>query len=143
MSLLASFVLALAAANAPDPAAQVEAAETAFAAAFADRDRARFFSLVAEEAVFLSPKETLTGKAEVVKGWSRFFEGAAPPFSWRPERVVVNGDGDLGLSLGPIFDPAGKQVGSFSSVWRKQKDGSWKVVFDGPGSPACPPADKK
>jgi ketosteroid isomerase-like protein len=143
MPLIASLVLALAAAGAPDPAAEVKAAESAFAAAFADRDQAKFFSLVSEDAVFLSPRETLSGKAQVVKGWSRFFEGAAPPFSWRPERVVVNGAGDLGLSLGPVFDPAGKQVGNFSSVWRKQKDGSWKVVFDGPGSPVCAPSEKK
>ncbi|MBC8647785.1 MAG: nuclear transport factor 2 family protein [Thermoanaerobaculia bacterium] len=126
------------------PAArEVKAAEAAFAAAFADRDQAKFFSFVAEDAVFLSPGETLTGKPQVVQGWSRFFQGASAPFSWRPERVVANGAGDLGLSLGPVFDPAGKQVGNYSSVWRKQKDGTWKVIFDGPGSPVCPPAEKK
>jgi ketosteroid isomerase-like protein len=142
--LLAVFLLAVASTASPsDPAAQVKAAETAFAAAFAQRDQAKFFSHVAEDAVFLSPRETLTGKSQVVEGWSRFFQGETPPFSWRPERVVVNGAGDLGLSLGPIFDAAGKQIGSFSSVWRRQKDGSWKVVFDGPGSPVCPPAEKK
>lgn len=115
---------------------EVKAAETAFAAAFRDRDRTRFFSQVADDAVFLGPQRTLRGKQQVVETWSRFFADAAPPFSWQPERVEVTGDGSLGLSTGPVPDPSGNLIGTFSSIWRRQADGSWKVVFDGPG---CPP----
>ena len=28
------------------------------------------------------------------------------------------------------FDPAGKKVGNFSSIWRRGSDGSWKIIFD-------------
>lgn len=112
---------------------QVRAAETAFAAAFRDRDKARFFALVADDAVFLGPQKTLRGRAQVVETWSRFFADAAPPFSWHPERVEVSGDGAIGLSTGPVLDPTGKQISVYSSVWRRQADGSWKVAFDGPG----------
>ena len=128
----------------PGAAAAVKEAETAFAKAFADRDQAKFFGFVAEDANFLSPNRTLAGKAQVTETWSRFFKESTAPFSWRPERVVVNGSGDIGLSMGPVMDPAGKHIGNFSSVWQKQKDGAWKVIFDGPGSPVCPPeAEKK
>lgn len=118
---------------------QVKAAETAFAAAFRDRDKGRFFAMVAEDAVFLGPQKTLRGRAQVTETWSRFFADPSPPFSWRPERVEVSADGSLGLSTGPVLDPSGTVVGSFSSVWRRQPDGSWKVAFDGPGCSAPPP----
>lgn len=142
---LAIFILAAAAGSSGPSAAadEVRAAETAFAKAFADRDRAAFFFFVAEDAHFLSAARTLSGKAQVVEGWSAYFQDARAPFSWRPERVVVNAAGDVGLSTGPVYDSAGSRIGTFSSVWRRDKDGKWKVLFDGPGAPVCPPPEKK
>lgn len=119
---------------------EVRQAETAFAKAFADRDQAKFFSFVADDATFLGPKETLSGKEKVREVWSGFFRDAAPPFSWKPERVVLNAAGDIGLSTGPVFDPSGKHVGNYSSIWQRQKDRTWKVLFDGPGAPVCAPS---
>lgn len=121
------------------PADEVRAAETAFAKAFADRDQTAFFGYVLDDANFMGPNRTLAGKSEVVKQWSNFFKDAKAPFSWKPERVVTNAAGDIGLSTGPVYDPAGNHVGNFSSVWQKQKDGTWKVLFDGPGSQVCAP----
>lgn len=121
--------------SAADPVEEVRQAEIAFAKAFADRDQARFFAMVADDATFLSGGRTMHGKDEVVKVWSGFFKDAAAPFSWGPERVVVSADGKLGLSTGPIYDTKGKPAGSYISTWRREGDGSWKVVFDGPGAP--------
>lgn len=119
--------------------AAVRAAETAFARAFADRDKAKFFSFVADDAVFLNALGTLRGKSEVVKGWSRFFDGGSEaPFSWGPERVEVMSGGTIGFSMGPIYDPRGRHAGYYTSVWQKQGDGSWKVILDGPGNPPAP-----
>lgn len=142
MGFLPIALFVLAAAGTAGPADQVRDAEAAFAKAFADRDQAAFFAFVAEDATFLSPTKTLGGKAQVTESWSRYFRDPKAPFAWRPERVVVNGAGDIGLSTGPVFDATGKQTGNFSSVWRKQGDGTWKVLFDGPGAPACPPAPR-
>ena len=116
---------------------EVRAAETAFAKAFADRDSNKFFSFVADDAHFLGPRRTLNGRNEVKEGWANFFKDAKAPFRWEPERVAVNDKGDIGLSTGPIYDPDGKHVGNYSSVWQRQKNGTWKVIFDGPGSPVC------
>jgi ketosteroid isomerase-like protein len=44
--------------------------------------------------------------------------------------------GGLALSTGPVFDPEGHQIGTFSSIWRREPDGSWRVVFD-KGCPVC------
>jgi len=134
MRLLATVVtLTLATTAFASPAQDVANAETAFARAFADRDQAKFFAMVADDANFLGGR-TLRGKQAIVDRWSRFFEGAQAPFSWGPERVEVAGDGKLGLSTGPIYDPKGMYIGDYSSIWQKQGDGSWKIIFDGPGS---------
>jgi pimeloyl-ACP methyl ester carboxylesterase/ketosteroid isomerase-like protein len=122
-----------------DAVSEVRDTEIAFAKAFADRDKEKFFSFVEEDATFLS-NSTLRGKTKVVERWSRFFEGPEAPFSWTPERVSVSADGMLGLSTGPVFDPDGRHSGSYLSTWRKQKDGSWKILFDSSGpAPAILP----
>jgi ketosteroid isomerase-like protein len=74
----------------------------------------------------------------VAEGWKPFFEGAAAPFSWEPETVEVLDSGSLALSSGPVRDPEGKQIGTFSSIWRREADGHWRVVFD-KGCPVCEP----
>lgn len=126
--------------QAADPADDAKAAEAAFAKAFADRDADKFFSYVADDATFLGGKKTLSGKAAVRESWSRFFTSKEAPFSWAPERVAANAAGNLVLTYGPVHDPKGELIGYFTSVWQKQSDGSWKVLFDGPGgNPPCPP----
>ena len=122
-----------------DPAAQVRAAETAFAKSMADRDVNAFAGLIADEAVFWGGKGALRGKAEVVGDWKRFFAGPAAPFSWAPAEVEVLPSGNLGYTSGPVFDPKGNRIGTFNSVWQRQSDGSWKIVFD----KGCPPCECK
>lgn len=119
-----------------EKAAQVRAAETAFAKSMADRDHAAFVSHLAEEAIFFS-RQVLRGRAAVADGWKRFFETKEAPFSWEPEKVEVLDSGTLALSSGPVFDPSGKRTGTFNSVWRLEPDGRWRIVFDN----GCPPCD--
>ena len=128
--LAASSPVAVRAGDADD----VRGAEIAFARAFADRDAGRFFSFVAQDARFFSATQVLSGKAAVIAGWSKYLQGAKAPFRWQPERVETNAAGDLAASTGPVFDPSGTQITNFFSIWQKQKDGSWRVVFDAPGS---------
>ena len=56
----------------------------------------------------------------------------------RPNEVVVIGDGTLAMSTGPVRAPDGKVVARFRSVWRREPDGGWLIVFDR-GEPADPP----
>jgi ketosteroid isomerase-like protein len=116
---------------------QVVEAERAFAQTMADRDHAAFATFIAEDAVFWSNDTVLRGRASVADGWRRFFAGAAAPFSWEPQEVEVVGD--FGFSSGPVRDPAGTRVGTFNSVWRRDADGRWRVLFD----KGCPPCDCK
>jgi ketosteroid isomerase-like protein len=124
--------------SAPESAQeQVFAAERAFARSMADRSLSAFSGHVAEEAVFFTGAVPYRGKAEVIAGWARFFEGAAAPFSWEPDRVEVLQSGTLALSTGLVRDPAGKVIGRFNSVWRQEAPSVWRVVFD-KGSPPEP-----
>jgi ketosteroid isomerase-like protein len=128
-------VLALPA-SAGDRSEEVRSTEVAFARAFADRDAKKFFSYLTDDAQFLGRRNTMHGKQEVIAGWSEFLKPAVAPFRWEPERVVTNAAGDLGFSTGPVFDEEGTQIGTFTSTWVRQSDGSWKILFDG-GS-ICP-----
>lgn len=122
-----------------DAIEEVRQAEIGFARAFADRDKAKFFSYVANDAVFMNALNTLRGKQQVIDRWSRFFDNVpVAPFSWGPERVEVTADGKIGFSMGPIYDAQLNHGGYYSSVWHKQADGTWKVVIDGPGNPSAP-----
>jgi ketosteroid isomerase-like protein len=142
LAVLAALAVATGSASAQSPAAvdlqsQVRDTERAFARTMADRNHAAFASFLAEEAVFFSPRGTLRGRAAVAEGWKRFYEGPAPPFSWEPDAVEVLDSGTLAFSSGPVRDPQGQRVGTFNSVWRRQADGAWKVVFDH----GCPPCE--
>ena len=120
-----------------DAAAEVRAAETAFAKSMADRNLAAFTALLAEEAVFFDGKGVMRGKSAVAADWKRFFDGPSAPFLWAPAEVEVLPSGTLGFTSGPVYDPKGQRVGTFNSVWQRQDDGSWKIVFD----KGCPPCE--
>jgi ketosteroid isomerase-like protein len=116
--------------------AELRATETAFAKTMADRDPAAFATFIADEAIFFGREGEIRGKAAVVEAWASLFEGEQPPFSWRPEVAVVLGSRALGFTSGPVFSPEGAQTGTFNSVWRREGNGSWKIVFD-KGCPPC------
>jgi len=115
---------------------QVRDTEQAFAKTMADRDHAAFATFLSEEAVFFGATRVLRGRKEVAEDWKALFEGPRPPFSWEPTEVEVLASGTLALSSGPVRDPDGKRVGTFSSVWRREGDGRWRIVFD-KGCPRC------
>jgi len=115
---------------------QVAATERAFAKTMADRDHEAFTQFLSEEAVFFSGPEVLHGKQAVSNDWARYFEGDVAPFSWEPERVEVLESGTLALSTGPVLNSAGDFVGTFTSIWRLESPGNWKVIFD-KGNAAC------
>jgi ketosteroid isomerase-like protein len=111
-------------------AAQVMAAERAFARSMAERNLVAFAACLSEQAVFFGRQSVLRGKAAVVQGWQPFFEGATSPFSWQPDAVEVLADGTLALSTGPVRNPQGQAIARFNSIWRQEAPGLWRVVFD-------------
>ena len=76
------------------------------------------------------------GKNEILN----FFSAASfknATVSWTPDFIDVSKDGTLGYTYGRYLwqskDSAGKvdsARGVFHTVWKKQKDGSWRFVWD-------------
>lgn len=117
---------------------QVADTERAFAATMKARDHAAFVSFLSEEAVFFDGKQSLVGKETVASKWKTYYDGKEAPFSWEPDTVEVLASGNLASSSGPVYDPSGKVIMRFNSVWRLVAPGQWKIVFDR-GEPVCGP----
>ncbi len=119
----------------------VVAAEKAFAKAAATKGtRAAFLDYLAEDSVVLVPRP-LPGRAT--------WEGrpVRPSLlAWFPVAADVSLAGDFGYTTGPWeLRPKGKGDtnvlhGFYTTFWRKQADGSYKVLLDGGISCPAPPA---
>lgn len=66
-----------------------------------------------------------------------FFAPAGPTLTWTPTKGEVIGAGDIGHTTGRAVRRARGADGTVSerhtqyiTVWKRQADGSWKVIFD-------------
>jgi len=72
----------------------------------------------------------------VAAAWEPFFAAGGPRLSWTPTHGELLGSGDLGYTVGTwerrqaASDAAGATKGNYLTVWRKENDGSWKVIYD-------------
>ena len=71
----------------------------------------------------------------MLAAWQAFFDGPSGPFSWEPDQVEVLESGDLALSTGLVKNADGVVTARFNSIWQRQADGRWLVVFDKGGPP--------
>ena len=108
-------------------------ADRDFNQAMADRDLKRFLSFVAEDATF----NTDRGREAVGKAWAPFFAADGPRISWAPTKSEALVAGDIGYTVGTwerrtkAADGTMKTTkGQYLTVWKKQKDGSWKAIHD-------------
>jgi ketosteroid isomerase-like protein len=108
-------------------AAPIIAAERAFAADAGERGwAAAFRSWAAPDAITLSP-DPVNAQENLAQ-----FEGdGETTLDWRPAYAGLALSGDFGFTTGP-FQIRGREgiVGHYFTVWRRQRDGSWKWIFD-------------
>ena len=116
---------------------QVADTERAFAKTMADRDLNAFRAFLSQETIFFSGDTPRRGPDQTVEYWKRFYSGAEAPFSWEPREVEVIDSGRLALSSGPVRDPKGNVFATYTSIWRLEEDGKWRILFD-KGNPVCP-----
>jgi ketosteroid isomerase-like protein len=115
--------------------------EADFAKAVAEHGHAAFVTYFADDGVELDDGGGISTRDAISKqpAWP---EGSS--LAWTPVKADMAASGDLGYTYGNyVFkskDKEGKPVtyyGKYTSIWKKQKDGSWKVVVDmGNSSPA-------
>ncbi len=119
--------------------AALVAVDKAWCQAVIDRDNAKFLSMVAEDATFRGAVGApLQGRDAVAKGWAQYFTAGGPTITWAPVRAQSLGSGDVGYTSGRaerhMKNAAGQDVtvhSEYVTVWKKQADGSWQVIFDG------------
>lgn len=119
-------------------AAQIMQADRDFAKSVAERNREKFLSFIAETTTFNGgTRNELRGRDAVMKDWDAFFDPKGPSLTWAPIRGDVIGAGDVGYTVGrSLFTTTGtdgkitERPGEYLTIWRKQADGAWKVVFD-------------
>ncbi len=85
-------------------------------------------------------KLPMIGKTEVTKGWAE--KPMIKELTWKPIRAEASQSGEIGYSFGyAIYQ--GKDTTTYTNyctIWKKQKDGAWKFVYDA-GNNIPPPAD--
>ena len=88
-----------------------------------------FLSYLAEYSILFRPN-AVSGKE-----WTAAQPETPGVLIWEPSYAEISGSGDLGFTTGPYVyktsrDSADGDYGQFFSIWKKQNDGSWKVLLD-------------
>ena len=120
------------------PEETIRAADQQWLKVFAAKDIEKSAAFCAVDGSVLAPNAPIaTGDAAIKKLFAGFFALPDLKISWQPLRIQVARSGELGYSSGAyqmkFNDPSGKPIsdaGKYVTVWKKQKDGSWKVLLD-------------
>lgn len=112
----------------------VWARELGFAKSVADHDAQAFAEFVHADAVFGVSGEPTRGREAISTQWAGLIAGTRLELQWYPDRVSVGGDGRTAYSSGPALyrstQDGSYRVGRFGSVWQRDHDGQWRVIFD-------------
>jgi uncharacterized protein (TIGR02246 family) len=122
--------------------------EARFARAVAAKDRSAFLAFWTQDAaIFPASGGPVIGPDKIWENWAPLLENADVALTWEPSRVEMAASGDLGYTYGRYESKRKRPDGSvttrkgcYVTIWRKEKDGAWRVVLD-IGSPDPPPAD--
>ncbi len=104
---------------------KVVATELAFARAAQDDGQWTAFEEYAADGGLLFGRN---GAIEA-KPWLKALDDPPAAVAWEPHRVWSSCDGSLAVTQGGFVDPDGA-VGTFNTVWQRQRDGEYRWVFD-------------
>lgn len=95
-----------------------------------------FEFFAAEDGVIRRSKKIIKGK-KAIEAWYQQDVRPNETLSWKPTFIDVSSSGDLAYTYGDFVftsvDSTGtKKVnkGIFHTVWKRQKDGNWRYVWD-------------
>jgi len=111
--------------------------EGEFMKAAAEHGSAGYMSYYADDAVEVpNGAPAIVGKVEIAKTMG-FLDEKNNQLIWTPAGADISASGDLGYTYGTYEfrskDKDGKPVvdyGKYTSIWKLQRDRSWKVVLD-------------
>lgn len=116
---------------------EIMATEIAFnKMATKDGMKAAFLFFADENAVLKRGETLIKGKPAI----AQYFDDNPvnfKTFTWLPDFIDVSNTGDMAYTYGPYqYEILGKKGelkkgrGTFHTVWKKQKDGQWRYVWD-------------
>lgn len=117
---------------------EIMEADKAFSAMCAEKGmEAAFVAFAADDVVKLQNRQkTIMGKKELIESFKRNVGDAQFKFTWEPLKADVFGD--IGYTYGRATLPFPDSTGlskiiyiDYITVWKKQKDGTWKYQADG------------
>jgi len=111
--------------------------EGEFMKAAAEKGSQGYMSYYADDSVEVpNGGPLIQGKVEIAKGMG-FLDDKNNQLLWTPVGADISASADLGYTYGTFEfhskNKEGKPVvdyGKYTSIWKLQKDGSWKVVLD-------------
>jgi ketosteroid isomerase-like protein len=112
-------------------------ADNNWATACKSKDVNRMIAFYDEEAT-LVVQPPVRGADDLRKLWEKYFSLPDYLLTWQAEDAWISKSGDIAYTSGPWeqqWTQDGKLLkftGRYLAVWRKQKDGSWKVLIDQP-----------
>lgn len=120
------------------PEDALRAADQQWMKVFAAKDLEKSVAFCADDGSILSPNAPIaTGHEAIGKMFAGFFAIPGLSITWEVSRAEAAKSGELGYTSGryqmTVNDAAGKPItdnGKYVTVWKKQTDGSWKVVLD-------------
>lgn len=96
-----------------------------------------FYEFAAEDAVIKRENDTIIKGKEAIKNYYSNPKYSKATVNWKPDFTDVTEDGTMAYTYGKYvwttIDSIGNKKefkGVFHTVWRKQKDGRWKYVWD-------------
>ena len=115
---------------------EINKAEKDFDRMAAEKGIAEAFWFFADSNAVIRRDSLITGKENIRKFYSTDFYKSAT-VTWSAEHTDAAESGDMGYTYGKYIwqskDSTGKtneSHGIFHTVWKRQKDGSWKYVWD-------------
>ena len=114
----------------------VRAADAAWLKVYSAKDLQKSVAFFDDQGSMLSPNDPIaTGKAAISKLIASDFSFG--DLTWQVDKAGVAKSGELGYTSGrykfSFKDPSGKPAtdnGKYLTLWKKQADGSWKVLYD-------------
>lgn len=116
----------------------IQAADAAWSTAIGSKNTDEFMKFVATDATMMPPNGPALNGADAITAWtSQMMQMPGFSVSWQANATEVAAAGDMGYTLGAYTSQMGMPDGStmsdhgkYATVWKKQADGSWKVVVD-------------
>lgn len=133
LTLMLTVAAALSLAVAADSLADLKKADADWSSAAQSRNIDQFLSFIGDDAYMSGPDgKWIHGKEAARTAWAGMLGDPNNKLSWTAESADVSKDGSLGYTRGTYQGSMGGKPmsGAYSTVWKKQSDGKWRVAVD-------------